>query len=397
MGDTETKVIQINSECGRGSTGKIAVAISKLLNEKNIENYIFYSGNHKSDYPNGRMIASKADIRAHQLLSRIFGDQGFHSYFATKKLVKDIDSIEPDVIILHNLHGYYLHLGVLFSYLKDYKGRVLWTLHDCWPFTGHCAHFTLSGCDKWKTGCKDCEQKDKYPYSWFFDRSKGLYNRKRELFTSIKDMTIITPSEWLAGLVAYSFLNKYSVRVINNGINTDVFKPVESDILAAYDIKDKHIILGVSSVWNNAKGLDVFERIATDSNMEEYKVVLVGLDKNTAEKLTDRIIKIERTQNQEELAKLYSAADVFVNPTREDNYPTVNMEAISCGTPVVCFDTGGCAEIVRDNGDIVEVDNYKELENAINQVCMNRIGVIDKAERFDEKKCFMKYIEEICS
>ncbi len=395
-----TKIIQINSECGFGSTGKISVAISQELNNNNIENYIFYSGKHKSNYIQGIMIAEKIFIRIHQFLSRIFGDQGFHSYFETKRLVKKIKKIDPDVIILHNLHGYYLHIGVLFNFLKEYKKPVFWTFHDCWPFTGHCAHFTVEKCEKWLDGCYACKQKKKYPYSWFFDRSNELYKRKKDLFTSLDELTIITPSKWLKGIVKQSFFKNYPVAVINNGIKLDVFKPTYGNAKKRYNIDERKILLGVSSVWSYYKGLDVFCELYRRLDTTEYQIVLVGTDENVEKDLPDGIISIRRTNNQSELAELYTCADVFVNPTREDNYPTVNMEAIACGTPVVTFNTGGCAEIVTEQcGAVVYSNTVDEMVEKIYEVIGNRDfyinGCRSRADDFEEKKCFNKYVRTI--
>lgn len=397
----ETKVVQINSECGRGSTGKIAVAISKQMTEKGIENYIFYSGNHKSDYPLGRMISGKMSIRVHQILSRLLGDQGFHSTVSTYRLVRSIKKIQPDAILLHNLHGYYLNLRVLFRFLRDYDKPVYWTLHDCWAFTGHCTHFTVAQCEKWKNGCRGCSQKHKYPYSWFLDRSRSLYKKKKELFTSVRDLTVITPSEWLADLTRQSFLGKYPVKVIHNGINLSVFQPTESDVRQKYGIGNRTMILGVASVWGYYKGLDMFLELYKRVKDTDVCIVLVGTDDAVDRQLPEGIISIHRTQNQKELAELYSAADVFVNPTREENYPTVNMEAIACGTPVVTFRTGGAPEIVLEGcGAVTDRNTIDSLEEKINQTLQNRQQMslsCEKASKsFDEVKCFKEYVELIC-
>ena len=395
------KVVQINSECGKGSTGKIVTAISDLLFEKGIENYIFYSGNHKSTYHRGIMIQKKAGIRIHQILSRVFGDQGFHSYFSTLRLIKMIKKINPDVILMHNLHGYYLHLGVLFCYLKKFDGKVFWTLHDCWAFTGHCTHFTIEKCDRWKKECGNCPQIHKYPYSWFFDRSKKLYQKKKKLFLSVKDMTIITPSEWLSGLVKESFLSEYPCKVINNGIDIEIFKPTKNDFKVKHSIENKKMVLGVASVWSYEKGLDVFINLAQKLDDSKYKIVMVGTDDSIDKQLPKNIISIHRTNNQKELAEIYSAADVFLNPTREDNYPSVNMEAIACGTKVVAFDTGGCQEILSNfNGTIIK---DKSLENVIKAIVAVTSDLQDgerhtkDLHQFDQKICFEKYAEFMCN
>ena len=392
------KIVQINSECDRGSTGRIAVAISKILTGEGIENYVFYSGNHKSNYVNGVQIGSKIDLRFHQALSRFFGDQGFHSTLATWRLVRKLEEINPDIIHLHNLHGYYLNLDILFHYLANSDAKVVWTLHDCWAFTGHCTHFALCGCDKWKKECSCCPQPRVYPYSWFFDRSKELFRRKKALFQSVKDMTLVTPSIWLADLVKESYLGMFNVRVINNGINLSVFKPTESNFRKCYGLEEKFVLLGVSSVWHDKKGLDVFIELSKRLNPEKYQIVLVGTDAQVDKQLPSNIISIHRTQNQTELAEIYTAADVFLNPTREDNYPTVNMEAIACGTPVITFNTGGSPECIDEkSGVVVPYGDVEAMAESIEFVCNTRTFLkedcIAKAASFDQDKKYREYLE----
>jgi len=391
-----TKVIQINSECGRGSTGKIAVSISKLLEQHGIENKVFYSGNHKSDYPNGIMISGKTCIRIHQLLSRIFGDQGFHSSFSTLRLIRKIKKMQPDVILLHNLHGYYLNLSVLFKFLKRYGRPVYWVLHDCWTFTGHCTHFTISGCDKWKTGCFDCPYNG-YPKT-YFDCSEKQYKRKKELFSGIHGLSIVTPSLWLKSKVEDSFLKDYPIHVINNGIDLSVFKPCsDKSVLDKYGITTKYSVLGVSYGWDNKKGLDAFISLS-ETLGDKYTVVLVGTDESIEKNLPKNIVAIRRTQNQKELALLYSVADVFVNPTLEDTFPTVNMEALACGTPIAAYKTGGSVEIPDNNcGFMVEKRDILGLEKAIRKICEEKPFSKDnckiRAKSFDKELFENKYMD----
>ena len=392
------KVIQINSECGRGSTGKIAVAVSRSLNEHKIENYIFYSANHKSDYPQGIMIGSKPMLRVHQLLSRLFGDQGFHSYFATRRLVREIKEISPDVILLHNIHGYYLHLSVLFRFLREYGKPVLWTLHDCWAFTGHCTHYMIAGCDRWKSGCGSCPQKNVYPYSLFFDRSRGLYKKKSRLFCSVKELSLITPSKWLSKELESSFLQNKPKYVIPNGIDLRAFHPVNGDFKERYGLQGRIMILGVASVWSYAKGLDVFIELYKRLDRDRYAVVLVGTDAQTERLLPEGIVSIRRTQSRTEMAEIYSAADVFVNPTRQDNYPTVNMEAQACGTPVITFDSGGCAETLTEGfGTTVNENDIEALILSVGELSEKTpqlsASCAAEAKRFDERICFEKYVD----
>ena len=394
------KVVQINSHCGNGSTGKIVVSVSKRLDDHGIENQIFYSSFTKSDHPDSIMIGSKPMLRLHQLLSRVFGDQGFHSRFATKKLVRRIRKIDPDLILLHNLHGYYLHIGVLFRFLKEFNKPVLWTLHDCWAFTGHCTHYQIAGCGRWQSGCYNCPNRKEYPYSWFFDRSRTLYQRKKELFTSVDHLILITPSDWLRGEVEKSFLKDVPAVTIHNGIDLNVFKPICSDFREKHGIGQRKMILGVSSVWKDAKGLDDFIRMAERLDPIDYAVVMVGTNQKIDELLPEEIISIHRTENQEDLARIYSAADVFVNATREDNYPTVNMEALACGTPVVTFDTGGCSEtIVNGCGTKVKSNSVEELIEVLRNLPQKTDDMICQcvslAQAFSEQKCYERYIDLI--
>ena len=338
------RILQINSTCGIGSTGKICVGISQLLNEHNVENYIIYSclGN---GYSLGIPCSNKIYIKFQALKSRILGNYGFNSALLTKKIIAEIERIQPDIIHLHNIHGHDCNLEILFEYLKSKKIRLVWTFHDCWAFTGYCTHFASAGCEKWKTACESCAQKRRF--SWTYDKSRELFEKKKKLFQGL-DLTIVSPSVWLADLVKQTFLSEYPVKVINNGINLDVFKFDESNFRQKYSLSNKKVVLGVSFGWNEAKGLDAFVELSKKLP-PEYKIVLVGTDDKTDKILPDNIISIHRTENQQELAQIYSAADVFVNPTKEDTYPTVNMESIACGTPVITFKAGGSPEIVDDS------------------------------------------------
>ena len=359
------KVVQINSVCGVGSTGRIAVDISKKLNDEGIENLIFY-GVGDSDYKHGIKFGGKRNVRTHQLGTRLLGKHGFYSKHATKDLVERLKEFDPDIVHLHNIHGHYLNVEVLFEYLASSNIKVIWTLHDCWSFTGHCAHFDFIGCSKWKTGCNKCPQLREYPKSLIFDRSRESYRDKKRHFCNIKDMTLVTPSQWLANLVRESFLKDYEVKVINNGIDLNSFKPTLSDFRKRFDIEGKFVILGVTSFWGERKGLKYFVDLSKNLKDDET-IVLVGLSQEQQNKLPKKIICISRTNSVKELAEIYTTADVFVNPTLEDNFPTTNLEALACGTPVITFDTGGSPEAVDDRtGIVVEKGDLQSLKKAIN-------------------------------
>lgn len=341
------KVLHINSVCGIRSTGRICTDIAEVLCNKGHECKIGY-GRELVPPPYQKYavkIGNSLDLKIHAFLSRIFDKSGFGSKYATKKFIKWIKQYNPDVIHLHNIHGYYINIEILFSYLKKCNKKIIWTFHDCWPFTGHCCYFEVAKCDQWHTGCKKCIQLRRYPQCIFKGNSKNNFIKKKDLFIGVPNLIIVTPSIWLSNLVKTSFLRTYPLHIINNGISTDIFKPTISSFRKKYNLSDKKIVLGVSTIWDKLKGLNDFIKIAAMLD-EKFVIILVGLNKSQIQKLPRNIIGIQRTNNTKELAQIYSTADVFVNPTYEDNYPTVNLEAQSCGTPVITYITGGSIESV---------------------------------------------------
>lgn len=388
------KLLQINTVVNSGSTGHIAEELGKEVMRNGWESYIAYGRNPRPSASKTIIVGTKFGIYFHVLITRLFDLHGFGSYFATKKLVRQISKINPDIIHLHNIHGYYLNIKVLFNYLKTLDTPIVWTLHDCWSFTGHCSHFVAVKCDKWKTGCLKCPQKNQYPKS-FFDNSKKNYADKKELFCGIKNLTIVTPSSWLADEVKDSFLNKYKVEVVNNGINLKIFRPLK----IKNPFGNKKIILGVASTWTKRKGLFDFYKLA-EILPEDYKIILVGLSKKQIKVLPEKIKGITRTESADDLASLYSAAFVFFNPTYEDTFPTTNLEALACGTPVITYRTGGSPEKIDEgkNGFVVETGNIRLAYECIKKI--ERIGkekytdYILKNQRsdFDSKKTMEKYM-----
>ncbi len=395
------KVFIINSSVV-GSTGKIMFGISdKLIQCGNsvVCAAPIQSSNRDIKTDHSYMaIGSYWSRVCSVFLSRFTGFQNCFSVFSTKKLIKAIDEFNPDIINLHNLHGDYINLPLLFRYIKKTNKKVVLTLHDCWAFTGHCPHFTLESCNKWIDGCYKCPRYKEYPKT-YFDSSKKMYKLKKEWFTGIKNLTIVTPSEWLAGLVKQSFLKDYPVKVINNGIDLSVFRPTESDFRKKYNIpEEKFILLGVAFGWGKRKGLDIFIDLEKQLDSAKFQIVLVGTDDNVDKQLPSDIISIHRTQNQTELAEIYTAADVFVNPTREENFPTVNIEALACGTPVITFRTGGSPEIIDENtGIVVEYGNISQMKNAI--LCIledSRIKPEDclhRSKKFDATHKYREYVD----
>lgn len=396
------KVAQINITTG-GSTGHIMLNTATVARENGIlaRTYspIRFARNGKLLFPNideHMYWGSRLESCFHYYAGQLLGRNGMFSYRGTKELIRDLERFNPDIIHLHNIHAFCINLPMLFRYIHRNNIKVVWTLHDCWAFTGNCAHFLIAKCDKWKTGCHHCPQPKAY-MKMYIDTSRKMYNLKKKLFCGVKDMTIITPSEWLAGLARRSFLRDYPIKVINNGINLSVFKPTESDFRKKYGLENKKILLGVIMGWDERKGIDVFAELAARLD-DEYKIVIVGADDNVRQRMPKNVLCINRTSNQKELAEIYTAADLFVNPTREDVFGMVNIEALACGTPVTMFRTGGCPEIIDDScGSVVEVNDIDAMEKEIIRICEEVPYSVEKclerAKSFDMNDRFEEYIE----
>lgn len=392
-------ILQINSVCGIGSTGRIATDLHSILLSQKHQSTIAYGRDEAKNCHHVIRIGSKIDNYLHVAKTRIFDKHGFGSTAATKKFIGKIIELNPDVIHLHNLHGYYLHIRLFFEYLKKANKPVIWTLHDCWAFTGHCSYFDFIGCDRWKIKCHDCPLKKEYPKSLFIDNSIENYNKKKELFTGVPSLTCVTPSKWLAELVKQSFLSEYSVKVINNGIDLTIFKPTSSNFRTKYSLKDEFILLGVASGFGERKGYSYFIELSKQLKPDE-KIVLVGLSEKQIKHLPNEIIGIAKTNSTKELAEIYSAADVFINPTLEDNFPTTNLEALACGTPVITFNSGGSPECLDTCcGLIVERGDLQGLVTAIATVRRNSKEFYTKycqkraRDIFDKNVNFSEYIE----
>lgn len=390
------RILQITAFSGWGCTGRIAVGIHDVLVRQNHESVIAWGRINTAppSVPTIR-IGNRLDQQLHGLYTRITDQCGFGSFCVTRQFLKKLDRIQPDLVQLHIMHGYYIHLELLFQYLKEKRIPVVWTFHDCWAFTGHCPYFDLAGCDRWKTGCHHCPQKFHHPKSWLLDRSQQNWIRKKKLFSGADNLTIVTPSAWMAGLVRQSFLKDCPVEVIRNGINLEQFRPTYGNLTAQLGLTDKKIILGVSSTWADSKGLRDFIRLAP-LLPQDFRIVLVGLNRQQVNRMPERIIGLERTDSLRKLAELYTAAAVFVNPTYEDNFPTTNLEALACGTPVVTYQTGGSVEAAGNRfgkiipcgdvaalGDYLKSDDWKQFSS---EECAAY------AAGFDEQQKFLQYV-----
>lgn len=398
------KIVEINGGAN-GSTGKIMFGIAQVAREQGHEVMCaapITSTNRGAKRNCGYYrIGNYTTRRINVLLSRITGLNGCFAWLATYKLIRKIKKFGPDIIQLHNLHDSYINLPMLFHYIKTNHVLTVWTLHDCWAFTGHCTHFTVEKCYKWKTGCNNCPKYRSYPSS-LPDNSKLMWKLKKKWFTGAESMTVVTPSKWLMNLTRQSYLNEYPIEVINNGIDLNIFKPIKSKFRTLHGIKDDEcMVLGVAFGWGYRKGLDCFIELAQKLD-DRFKIVLVGTDSSIDKGLPPKIISVHRTQDQRELAQIYSAADVLFMPTREENFPTVNMEALACGTPVITFDTGGSPETIDDScGFVLQVEDINGACAILNNTYLYKNKVIREkcrqhAERFGAKEKFTEYLKLYC-
>lgn len=384
------KVLQINSVCGITSTGRIMADICREAQRQGCTCRIAYG---ELIYPNrseglvSYEIGNRLSCISHALCSRITDGQGLFSKIPTQKFIREIEKFQPDIIHLHNLHGYYLNYRILFQYLKEKNIKVVWTLHDCWAFTGHCVHFDYMGCKKWLDGCYDCPQKRKYPSSLFLDNSRRNYRLKKDAFQGIENMTIVVPSNWMKARVEKSFLGEYPIEVIYNGVDLKQFFPMGSDFKAQWKIEGKYVVLGVANVWNERKGLTVFLKLA-ERLPADIVIVLVGVSSKQRQELPDNVIGIEHTNSKRELAEIYSAADLFVNPSVEETFGLTTIEAMACGTEAIVYKDTACEEIIRLCGGTA-VDRKEE--------CIERV-ILKKRENpsdIDTRESVLQFSNEV--
>ncbi len=356
------KLLQISLSVTNRSVGGVAKRIGEVAIENGWDSYITYT--HQTELAESKSqiikISSKLDFYFHALITRLFDLHGEGSIIATLSLIRKIKKIRPDVIHLHNIHGYYINYPILFDYISKYNIPTVWTFHDCWAITGHCTHFDSIGCKRWLNGCCNCPQKKEYPKSIWLDNSKHNYSKKKSAFTSVKNLTILTVSNWLKDMISQSFLSNCQIKVIHNGIDINVFKPIPTDEHIEYRQRG-YVLLGVATEWGPGKGLNEFIELSKNPN---YQVILVGITKDVEPLLSKEIIAVNKTTNVQELVKIYNSADLFVNPTYNDSYPTVNLESISCGTPVITYRTGGSPESLYNNPNdyVSNKDGVKEYE-----------------------------------
>lgn len=369
-----------------GSTGRIAEDIGKVLLDNAHESYIAYGRGNQSSASQLIKIGTKMDIYRHGLVSLVYDKHGLGSEKATIELNLKIRELKPDVIHLHNIHGYYINYRFLFNQLKVGNASVIWTFHDCWPFTGHCAYFDQVNCNKWETECHTCPLTNGYPKSLgWVDNSTFNFRIKKATFLGMSNLTLVTPSHWLSDLVGRSFLRRYPLRTIHNGIDLDVFKPVKSTE------DNRPYVLGVASIWDKRKGLADFIALRKELD-KDLDIVMIGLTQRQVHEVKkEGIIGIKRTENLQELVKWYSGASYFINPTYLDNFPTTNIEALACGTPVITYRTGGSPEALDEKtGHVLEQGDIQGIKNLIEKQTLDELYQQRKDSRKRAEENFNK-------
>ena len=363
------KVLMLDAVCGVESTGRICTSIAKILEQQGDVCKVAYGRRQvPAQYEKYAVrIGTKADVYLHALYARLFDAVGFGSKRATKKFMRWVEEFDPDIVHLHDLHAYQVNLPILFNYLKKRNKPVVWTFHDCWSITGHCAHFDYNGCEKWKTGCHHCHTSKIYPKS-FIDRSARNYRIKKEMFTGFSNLHIVTPSKWLGKLAEQSFMGNYPVHVCPSGIDLKAFRENSNLSKEALGVQGKFVLLGVASRFGKMKGIDDIIALSQMLPQEEYAIVLVGnVDSKT--QLPPEIIHIQKTHDITELCSYYSLADVFINPTLQETQGLTTLEALACGTPVVVYNSGGAAENVPPQcGAVVPRGDLNGFKRVIEQI-----------------------------
>lgn len=388
------KIVQICVEGNTGSTGTIAEAIGEIAISRGWESYIAHGRFSRPSKSKTIKIGSSFSIFLHGLLTRVLDKHGLGSRLATNNLIKEIETIKPDIIHLHHLHGYYINIVVLFNFLEKANIPVVWTFHDCWSITGHCTHFDFVGCDKWKTECNSCPQTNEYPASLFIDRSKKNFNLKKDLFNSVENLTVVSVSKWLDEVVGKSFMSGLSRKVIYNGIDLNLFSPnnLKNAVRKKYRIENKFMILGLATTWSNRKGLEDFIELSKQIDSNKI-IVLVGLSNSQIKKLPVNIIGIKRTEDQQELRDLYTTCNVFMNLSVEETFGLTTAEALACGTPAIVYNSTASPELVnKETGIVVEKQNIPGLLLAIEEIDKNGKSFYSEACRARAVKLFDKDI-----
>lgn len=388
------KVLQINANYGFGSTGLIVQDIGDILRENGHESYFAYQRTNQK-IKTGYKVGNILDWKIHAVMSRVFGKQGYYSKIATRKLLKYITDLAPDIIHLHNLHSNYINLNILLKYLADKDIPTVITMHDCWYFTGKCFHYADCGCERFQNGCGICKKKKEPPKSWIFDCSAKVWKDRKYFLHLIPRLKVIGCSNWICNEAKKGLLKDCAISCIYNGVDINVFREKETDLRAQLKAQDEILVMGMANKWFLPENLSMITKV---NSLEKVKLMIVGCNAEQIKMLSDvdkKIIAVGYVQDREELAEYYNAADVFVNLTHADTLPTVNMESICCGTPVITYNTCGGPELLDENsGIIVEEFNETEVINAILTIKTKEFKRCSEvgAQKFDKNHCYKKYI-----
>ena len=388
------KILQINATYKAGSTGSIVRLISEMLDRHGIDNAVVcqhYSGEDKNVFG----ISSPLDMKLHALFSRISGKNAAYSKRATQKVFRIIEDFAPDIVHLHNLHNNYVNLKMLLDFIGKKQIKTVVTLHDCWFFTGKCTHFVKCGCTRWETGCRSCPQLKQDIPSWFFDKTDVMRKEKQHGFSSIKDLSVVGSSDWIADLARRSLLKNGKISTIHTGIDTSVFTPEGESVRKDLGLEDKFVVLGMANKWLMKENTEILNDFINNTP-ENYHLVLVGAEG----KNTDKVTYIDFVSDKPSLARVYRAADVFVNTTFEDTLPTVNIEALGCGTPVITYDSCGSGEIVGEGcGYVIPQLDFSALLKALEKIEKSgRASYSEKCrkhicENYNSETQYEKYLE----
>lgn len=389
----------INVALNWGSTGKIVEGIGKLALSNGWEVYVAHGARYRNASElKSIQVTSKCGEMLHYVESSLFDAQGLGSCCETKWFLKKMDKIKPDLVHIHNIHGCFINYPLLFKYLKEHNIPVVWTLHDCWSMTGHCTHFMRTDCQKWKTRCHHCPQKKTFPATYLLDRSRRNYILKKGLFTSMPVMHITTVSNWLKGIAEASYLNKYPVAVVPNGIKTEVFTPEASNIKEQYGLQGKKLLLAVAIGLDERKGLYDYINLA-EKLSADYQLMLVGLTEEEQKALPKSIIGVKRTNGAKELAAYYSAADTLLSLSYEETFGLTIAEAMACGTPAIVYDNTAQPELITDEtGRVVSTGDVDAVLAAIKEVCSKPKETYTNkcrsfALQYDEALSYQKYLD----
>lgn len=385
------RLLIINVALNWGSTGHIAEHIGLLAIEEGWEVYMAHGARYINQSAlQSYQVESKVGEMFHYLGSSLCDAQGLGSRTATIRFIKYIDSIKPDVIHLHNIHGCFLNFPLLFEHLHKNQIPVIWTLHDCWSFTGHCTYFERNGCEKWMTGCYDCPSSKDFPKSWFYDGSKRNYELKKKCFLGLDRVVLVPVSEWLGGLVKKSFMGVYPIHVITNGVDVSVFKEVKNDIRERLGIKANYMLLAVAQGFDDRKGVRDYAQLSLMLS-DDYQLVLVGATEEDKKVLPKNILALGPTNGVKELVEFYSAADILLSLSYEETFGLTIAEGMACGTPAVIYDNTGQAEIVTpETGFKVTTGDIDSIKAAIEKVCSKGRFSYSQACRYRVEKCFNK-------